>query len=90
MASERPGGCVSRDFALWRRGLLRENQTCTELRPTISRHLLPPISSGGKTVDSYRRSCRNSRTFHGKGEVSCTEKRQVPLRTKGGKGDPKW
>ena len=42
----------------------RENQTCTELRSTTSRHLLPPISRWGKTMDSYRKFCRNSRTSH--------------------------
>ena len=30
----------------------RENQTCTELRATVSRHLLPPVSQWVKTVDS--------------------------------------
>ena len=53
---------------------LRENQTCTELRSTISRHLLPPISRWGKAVDSFRRSCRKSRTSHRRGGVSGTGK----------------
>ena len=56
-----------------------ENQTCTELRSTISRHLLPPISRWGKTVDSYRRSCRNSRTSHRKGRFLVPEKGQFRL-----------
>ena len=54
---------------------IRENQTCTELRYTISRHLSPPISRWGKTADSHRSSGRNSRTSH---------------REKGDKGDTKW
>ena len=68
---------------------IRENQTCTELRSTISRHLLPPISGWGKTMDSYRRFCRNSMTSHRKRAFSGTGKRQIPLREKGGKGDTK-
>ena len=54
-------------FFLWTNAEIRENQTCTKLRSTISRHLLPPISRWGKAVDSYRRSCRNSKTSHRKG-----------------------
>ena len=44
-----------------------ENQTCTDLSATISRHLLPPISWLGKTVDSYRRSCRNGTSHRKRG-----------------------
>ena len=68
---------------------VRENQTCTELRSTISRHLLPPISRWGKRVDSYRKFCRNSRTSHRNRVFSGTGKRQIPLGEKGGKGDTK-
>ena len=63
---------------------IRENQTCTKLRATISSHLLPPISWWADTVDSYRRSCRNSRASHRKGGFSGTGKRPLPLREKGG------
>ena len=34
------------------KGHFRENQTCTDLRSTISRHLLPPISRWVHTEDS--------------------------------------
>ena len=40
----------------------RENQTCTNLRATIPRHVLPPIFRWQKTVDSCWSFCRNSRT----------------------------
>ena len=52
-----------------------------------SRHLLPPISRWGNTVDSYKRSCRNSRTSHRKGGVSGTGKGPIPLREHGGECD---
>ena len=48
-------------------GSLKENQTCTELRVTISRHLLAPNSRWGKTVDSYRRSCKKIKASERKG-----------------------
>ena len=68
--------------------IVRENQTCSDLRATISRHLLPPISQWGKTVDSYRRSCRNSKTSHRKrgrrGGFPVPEKGQFPLEKGGG------
>ena len=63
----------------------RGNQTCTELRSTISRHVLPPISRWRKTVNSYRSSCRNSRASHRKGGFSGTGKGPIPLREKGGR-----
>ena len=53
-------------------------------------HLLPPISRWGKTVDSYKRSCRNSRTYHRKGGSSGARKVPIPFREKGAKGDTKW
>ena len=68
---------------------IRENQTCTELRSTISRHLLPPVSRWRKTVDSYKRFCRNSRISQRNRAFSGTGKRQIPLREKGGTGDTK-
>ena len=59
------------------------------LRSTISRHLLPPISWWGTTVDSYRRSDRNSRTSHRKAGLYSTG-RPIPLRENGGEGDTEW
>ena len=56
-------------------------------------HFASPFASNfpvGETVDSYRRSCRNSRTFHREGGFSGTGKGPIPLREKGGKGDTKW
>ena len=54
---------------------------------TISRRLLPPISRYGKTMDSCRRSCRNSKTSHtkggGKGGFLAPEKGQFPLGKRG-------
>ena len=69
---------------------LRENKACTKLRSTISRHLLPPIFQWGKTVDSYRRSCRNRRTSHRKAGFSGGRKGPIPFGEKGGEGDTKW
>ena len=46
----------------------QRESTFTELRATISRHLLPPIFWWGKRVDSCRRSYRNSKASHRKGE----------------------
>ena len=77
---------VFRDCGL----LLRENQTsCTELGSAISRHLLPPKSRWGKTMDSQKRFCRNSMTSHRNRAFSGTGKRQIPLSERGGKGDTK-
>ena len=65
---------------------VRENQTSTELRSTISRHLLQPISRWGKTVDSYRRSCRNNLTSHRNRAFSrVPENGKIPLGKKGAK-----
>ena len=55
MPAERPG--LKKAFCF------RENQTCTDLRAIIPRH----VAGRGRTVDSYRRSCRNSRISHRKG-----------------------
>ena len=57
---------------------LSENQTCTDLRATISRHVVPPISWWGKTVDSFWRSCRNSRLIEKEGGFPAQEKGQFP------------
>ena len=53
---------------------LRENQTCTILRATISHHLWPAISWWVKKVDSYWRSCRNSRNSHRKERLPVLER----------------
>ena len=68
----RTRGHVLRLFFLF---LVSEKQTCTDLRATISHYLLPPVSLRGKTVDSYRRSCTNSRTSQRQGGLSGTGKR---------------
>ena len=73
--------CPMKDV-LWANLCFSENQACTELRSTISRHLLPPIPRWGKTVDSYIGSCRNSRTPHREGGFSGT---QFPLGKDGAK-----
>ena len=64
---------------------LSKNQTCTDLRATVSRHILPPISWWGGTVDSYRRLSRNSRTSHKEWGFSGTGKGPIPLGYKGGR-----
>ena len=70
------------------------DRACGELRATISRHLLPPISRWGKTMDSYRKSCRNSEIPTGRGGggggFSGTGKGPIPLRERGDEGDTKW
>ena len=63
---------------------VRENQTCTNLRATVSRHVLPPFPGGGKAVDSCWRFCRNSRNSQRNKGIFGTGKRQIPLGQKGG------
>ena len=85
------GLSLSESRAILQIGYIREKQTCTELRSTISRHLLHPISRWEKTVDSYRRSCRNCRTSHRKGGAGFRyRKRPVPPWEEGGEGDTTW
>ena len=58
-----------------------------------SRSVLDKFQCARKTVDSYRRFCRNSKTSHrkgGEGGFSGAGNGPIPLREKGGEGDAKW
>ena len=64
--------------------LISEKQKCTDLGGHHFASLFPPISWLGKTVDSYRIPCRNSRTSHRKDGFSGTGNWPMPLKEERG------